>query len=62
MSERINLTTPSGRLQIVKARIVAISEIGETDISHGAKTHVFVDNDNDPFFVIEDFDHVVGLL
>jgi hypothetical protein len=56
---KIYLTTPEGKIAIVKSKICAIvaSEVkGANDTL--VRTRVFVDADSEPFNVLEDFESV----
>ena len=55
----VYFTTPVGRVCILKDKICAVAE----DEKHGVnetviRTRVYVDNDSEPFNILEDFDTV----
>ena len=59
-NHKIYLTTIEGELAIVKSKIVAVlsAEIKVTNSEHTIKAKVFVDGDDEPFNVLEDFQYV----
>lgn len=61
MSDRIYLNTPTGRIAIVTKKITAVVE-ADIEGANGTKimSQVYVDCDEHPFNVLEDFDYVSG--
>jgi len=55
--DTIELTTPEGRITIVKDRIVSICEVTERK---PAKTVIYTTADDDGFNVMESYDFVVA--
>jgi hypothetical protein len=57
---KIYLTTIEGELAIIKSKIVAVLsvDIKVPDSEHTIKAKVFIDGDDAPFNVLEDFQYV----
>ena len=56
---KVYLTTPSGRIAILKEKICAVLSVEIQGLNDTVvKSQIYVDSDSEPFNVLEDFDYV----